>query len=135
MGGLFNAVSGGLSKFVKAWLLPSATAVILFAFFVLPLLDDWAFVGRINSYTEVQRGLILAFSSILLAFLSSYSSTYIYRLLEGYSWPKALATRAVTKQRRLYASLKESAEQAQGLDEVSYNDGEDQLWRAELAFE
>jgi ABC-type multidrug transport system fused ATPase/permease subunit len=135
MGGLFNAVSGGLSKFVKAWLLPSATAIVLFAFFVLPALEDWKLVARINSLSEVQRGLVLASSVLLLALLSSYSSTYIYRLLEGYSWPNALATRAVRSQRRLYAALTEEAERDQGVEDASDNEGKDQRWRGELAFE
>jgi hypothetical protein len=135
MGGLFNAVSGGLSKFVKAWLLPSTAGVVLFSFFVLPALDNWELVARINSRSDVERGLILGFSSLLLAFLSSYSSTYIYRLLEGYSWPNASATRAVRKQRRLYASLKEAADRAQGTGGGSEREDKEQLWRAELAFE
>jgi ABC-type multidrug transport system fused ATPase/permease subunit len=135
MGGLFNAVSAGLSKFVKAWLLPSATAVVLFAFLVLPILDDWELVVRINSLGNVERGLLLAFSIVLLALLSSYSSTYIYRLLEGYSWPNKVAARAVQKQQHLYDSLKEAAAPAQGADSTSDNEGEAQRWRAELAFE
>jgi hypothetical protein len=135
MGGLFNAVSGGLSKFVKAWLLPSAAGVVLFSFFVLPALSDWKFVAHINSRSEIERGLVLAFCSLLLAFLSSYSATYIYRLLEGYSWPNALATRAVRKQRRLHALLREVAELAQGAVGSSEKEAEDPLWRPELAFE
>jgi hypothetical protein len=135
MGGVFDTVSGGLSKFVRAWLLPSATAVGVFSFVVLPALEDLEIVSRLNSLSEVPRGLILAFCSLLLAFLSSYGSTRIYRFFEGYSWPRTLADRAVKRQKQAQADLKAAAARLHEEPADEADTAKEPAWYAELAAE
>jgi hypothetical protein len=140
MGGVFYAVSGSISKFVRAWLLPSAVGVGLFSFLILPALNDLSIVQRLNELGRVERGLTLTVSALLLAFLSSYCSTSIYRFLEGYSWPKALAIRAVKRQQAVYKSLKTAAlgdpavGDQEGIEKADQGDREPS-WYAELAVE
>jgi hypothetical protein len=137
MGGLFTAASGSLSKFVKAWLLPSATAVSVFAFLLLPVVKDVPLVARIYALSNVERGLVLAFSILLVAFLCSHKSTAIYRCLEGYSWPKPLATWATNRQLERHRSLWAAADGSNGVaGEMPGKGGSnEQAWRTELDVE
>jgi hypothetical protein len=137
MGGLFTATSGSLSKFVKAWLLPSATAVCLFAFLLLPVVKDVPIISRIYALSDIERGLVLAFSILLTAFLTSHKSTAIYRLLEGYTWPKPLAAWATNRQMKHHKALWAAADDP--IDDTgeapSKTESSDQAWHLELAVE
>jgi hypothetical protein len=135
MGGLFSAASGSLSKFVKAWLLPSAVAVGVFVFLLLPVLKGIPLVARLYALSEVERAVALAFSILLVAFLCSHSATAIYRVLEGYSWPKPLRTWATNRQVQHHKSLWAAANNADAGEKPDQTNSSDQTWSAELKLE
>jgi hypothetical protein len=90
MGELFKALSGGLWRFVYAWLLPSAITVSVFALVLFPQLSDLPVAKDISRQPDTARALILAFAALSVSVLLALNSVPLYRLLEGYTWPKSL---------------------------------------------
>lgn len=93
MGDLFKAITGGLARFVYAWMVPSAIALGLFWIFLLPrvrtapLLRD---LVRAGDSGLVGSALVFALAVLVLSVLFAYTSLPIYRVLEGYNLPPPL---------------------------------------------
>jgi hypothetical protein len=97
----FQDLSGGLARFIYAWIVPSATTVALFALLVLPDLSSRApsFVKAVTGSSS-QTLAALSIAVLLLSVLFAYASLPIYRLLEGYTLP-ARAARSLRRRRLL----------------------------------
>ena len=121
MGDLFKALTGGLSKFIFAWIVPSVITLGLFSLFVLPRVNDlypFEEVIATSKGSPATATLIFSFFVLVLSMLFAYSSLPIYRLLEGYSLPKRLQARLIRRHLRAWHRLKWQEQRALDLDEV-----------------
>lgn len=108
MGDLFKAVSGGLARFVFAWLMPSFIALGLFVLYVLPDVQTLAAVQPIvqpAASSGITAALIFAFLVLTLSVLFAYASLPIYQLLEGYTLPGPLRRAGARRHRGKYTRL------------------------------
>lgn len=87
-----KALAGGLWRFVYAWILPTAMVAGVFVVVVFPVTLDLPWVGDLASRVARQplgtRVAIFTSSIVALAILLALNSAPLYRLLEGYSWPR-----------------------------------------------
>jgi hypothetical protein len=120
---LFKALSGGLSRFVLSWILPSAVAVGVFVLIVLPEVrqEKWAPAALDEPADGLAGAMVFTLVVVLLAVLFAFASLPVYRFLEGYTLPKRLA-RVLRKRRvrdwhrlRLLAELEIPGSAAHGL--------------------
>lgn len=121
MGDLFKALTGGLARFVFAWIVPSVVTLGLFSIFVLPRVGDLYPFDRLIDLSEdssAAAALLFAFFVLVLSMLFAYSSLPIYRLLEGYSLPKRLQTRLIRRHVRAWHRLKWQEQRALDADDV-----------------
>jgi hypothetical protein len=107
---LFKTLSGGLAKFVYAWLLPSILTVLVLRIFVTPVIpSDRA--GPLNPVKEfasegtAEELVTLTVAAFSLSLLVALGSLQIYRLLEGYTLPRFLRRPLLSRQRRKLAKL------------------------------
>ena len=109
MGDLFKALSGGLARFVFAWMMPSVITLGLFVVFLLPEVSNhWPFsvIAQISSEGALAAGILFSFLVLVTSILFAYASLPIYRLLEGYSLPPRLRRRLQRRHIRIWRSLK-----------------------------
>ena len=109
MGEFFKAVSGGLARFVFAWLSPSFISLGLFAIFVLPDLRDFGQKKGLlipGSKSGVPGFLVFFFLALTLAVVFAYASLPIYRFLEGYTLPRPLRELLTKRHKRKFVRLK-----------------------------
>jgi hypothetical protein len=102
---LFKDLSGSLARFVMAWLVPSASAVAVFAVVVLPDLQALAPSAQVAGNQPLQAALLFSVAVLILSVLFAYGSLPIYRFLEGYSMPAILARRLVKRRLREWYRL------------------------------
>src|SRR5262249_20273974 len=62
-------------------------------------------VERINAQSDVSRVLILVFTGLVLALFMAFNAGLLYRVLEGYRWPKRLAERRTARWLRKWTAL------------------------------
>jgi len=110
MGDLFKALTGGLARFVFAWMMPSIVTLGVFSIFLLPEVKGiWPFdiLDRVSASGPLAGGVLFAFMVLLFSILFAYASLPIYRVLEGYSLPSRLQrwlrSRHIREWRRLKA--------------------------------
>lgn len=121
MGDLFKALTGGLARFVFAWIVPSVITLGLFSLFVLPRVKNlypFEEVLGLSKDSPATAALLFSFFVLVLSMLFAYSSLPIYRLLEGYSLPKRLQARLIRRHLRAWQRLKWQEQRALDLDEV-----------------
>lgn len=100
MGDLFKALTGSLSRFVFAWMIPSVVTLGVFWLFLFDAVHEvWPFreIASAGKSDPVESGLLFVFFVLVLSILFAYSSLPIYRPLEGYSLPARVKA---TMQRR-----------------------------------
>jgi hypothetical protein len=104
---LFKTLSGGIAKFVLAWILPSALTVGLFVWLVLPAIrsTQWGhtLVGKMPQ--GVEGVAVFTLVVFALAVVIALSDLQIYRLLEGYTLPAAWSRRLRARQVREWHRL------------------------------
>ncbi|MCH9020304.1 MAG: hypothetical protein IIA73_08065 [Proteobacteria bacterium] len=105
MSDILKGLTGGGWIFLSAWIFPSAIALGAFWLIVFPDVKDLPFLAEIGALTVAQQGLVVAFSAMACGFTLSAASTPLYRLLEGYTWPKYLRDLGVERQRERKQSL------------------------------
>jgi hypothetical protein len=101
--------AAGKSLFpLLAWIFPSALAVLGLWFVTLPMTKDagWPIADAIADLKGAEAISWLTGISITLGVVLNVMSTPLYRLLEGYSWPKSLRQLAVERQKRKYRALR-----------------------------
>ncbi len=109
MNDIFKTVSGGIARFVFAWVLPTLISAGLFTLFVLPgirqgwlhepltpapLRDSWS------------APLIFGFGVLMLSTVQAYAALPIYQVLEGYRLPKQVQKFLRRRQLREYERLR-----------------------------
>jgi hypothetical protein len=87
---LFKSLSGGIARFVLAWLTPSVIALGLFCIFVLPGISDTAVFKPLTQSSSTVELAQFAFFAFTLSVVFAYASLPIYQVLEGYRLPGAL---------------------------------------------
>jgi hypothetical protein len=125
VGNLFKDLTSGFSSFVLSWLVPSAVVVSLFSLFDYPSIVN----GQPQSHTKgqpppetwvsplrsfVSSGALAATAAfalavVVLALVTSLASRPLYRLLEGYTLPKAIKRPMLIRQHRRYRRLRIAA--------------------------
>lgn len=101
--------AAGKSLFpLLAWIFPSALAVLAVWFITLPMIKaaGWQIPASIAALSGTEALSWLTGLSIALGVVLSAMSTPLYRLLEGYSWPKFLQKKGVEWQKQKYRALR-----------------------------
>ena len=110
MSSFLTALSGNLARFVYAWLMPSATAVAIFAAFVLPYAPGP--VALPKDAATLEAALLFILVVLILSLLFAYVSLPIYRFLEGYTMPRWLARPLRKRRLREWYRLHQTVERA-----------------------
>lgn len=101
MADFLNALSKGLARFVYAWLGPAIVTVSTFALLVLPDVQrKWPTIRLRGRGITFEKGFLFAFAVFTLSVLFAYAAQPIYRLLEGYPFPKWLRRSLIRRHRR-----------------------------------
>src|SRR6266481_4839483 len=109
MSDLFKAISSSFSRFVYAWMLPSALTVGVFIIFLQRLVRKASPIEPILAAAHQNRlsaGVVIAFAVITLSVLFAYTSRPIYEFLEGYTLPMCLQRRLRNRRLREWQQLK-----------------------------
>jgi hypothetical protein len=116
MADLIKTLSENIWKFVYAWVLPACIAVGTFVLLVFPALEDVSvFHGLVETTNRniasrsIGLFLICLAIALVLALLLALNSTPLYRLLEGYAWPKWAFEAGRKRQIDRWKKLKETA--------------------------
>jgi len=117
MSSFFAALSGGLTRFIYAWLMPAAVVVVVFGLLVLPYASPnrLSLSAKGTSTTEVV--LVFVLSVMVLSVLFAYTSLPLYRFLEGYTMPRRLKQPLLRRRYREWYRAREPLER--------YLDGDD----------
>jgi len=136
---LLKALTGGPWSFLVSWVLPCAIGISALLILVLPVLDAPARPAATASApspavpppprppatlapgapTEgpaetVTIAVVVGFLALALGIVMSAMSVPLYRLLEGYSWPRALQDLGVNRHLRRKSRLEELAAKETG---------------------
>ncbi len=87
--------AAAFGRFIPAFLLPSVVAVGLFAFAVLPAVDDRPPFERIESLDVAERLAALGVGALLIALVTAIITPAIHGVLDGYTWHGRLYDRRV----------------------------------------
>jgi len=123
---ILKGLLGGNWSVLVAWIFPAALAVSLIALVAYPMVDGLQFAAPIRQLhlDAATAGLIVAGAAVALGLLMNASSTFLYRVLEGYAWPSE--TLKELRQKRhttIRYRLSEQAEiEAQGRRERAKNE-------------
>jgi hypothetical protein len=109
---ILGGLIGGARRLLFGWTLPSALVIALYAILASPALGGIRIVGKVEAMDAATRGLILAFSALGLGITLSAISTPLYRLLEGYTWPRRLQRWGIRRQTTKKRYLQTRAESA-----------------------
>jgi hypothetical protein len=92
---LVPGAAAAFGRFVSAFLLPSAVAAGLFAFWVLPAVEERSPFRRTDSLGAAERLAALGVAAVLLALVTAVMTPAIHGVLEGYIWKGRLYARRV----------------------------------------
>ncbi len=102
MSDLLKGLSGGGWVSLYAWMFPSALFMGALWLLVYPdvraQLTDYAVVAALRSLDATGRGVALALFTAALGLGLNAISTPLYRVLEGYSWPRRCRTWSTQRQ-------------------------------------
>jgi hypothetical protein len=116
MSDILSGLAGGVRALLVGWIFPSIITVALFAFLVLPSLNDLPVLKDIVGLSPATQTLVLGFLAVALAVILSALQTQLYRLLEGYAWPRALRQSLIEKRRDEKRQLEREADRTSGLE-------------------
>lgn len=107
VGDLFSGLSNSLLRFVYAWFVPAVTVVVAAAAILYPPLAHKFRLAPISGVgSVVTAGFVGLFAVFVLSVLFALSSLPIYRLLEGYTIPAAIARPLRRRQVRRWMTLR-----------------------------
>jgi hypothetical protein len=111
---IFDSVTSSLSQFVLGWTIPSAVAIAIFALFDFPAVADRAPFNTLQRAAAIGNGLglvaVFTIFVVTLSVLFAYTNRPIYHLLEGYTGPRALRSRLLRKQLRVWGRMRRMAD-------------------------
>lgn len=117
MSDLLNGIISSLSQLLLNWVWPILLASLIFCYLlVLPTFTDVA----ANLFTEIgaAAALLLAFGSLTAGFVMSALSTSLYRVLEGYYWPRPMRGWGRRRQEARYRKLLSESERVAGVEQA-----------------
>ncbi len=118
---ILKGLASGRWAFFVAWVLPGAIAVAAFAFVIFPAIDHLPVLADVASLQPVEKSLVLAFSPLVLGVVLNASSTPLYRLLEGYTWPKPIRDWGTGRQKSRKRKLEQLVKDQSGVEqELAY---------------
>jgi hypothetical protein len=106
MSDLFKGLAGGGLAGLTAWILPSGFVLGLFWLVVYPQMR--AHYQPFDQLTANNKLLLWVFAAVVLGVLLQALSTPMYRILEGYWWPRRCQERGVAKQSARKSALREA---------------------------
>ncbi len=117
MSSILSGLIAGGWPFLVGWIFPSAIAVGLIAFLIVPSLAHLGLVQALLQLTAAERTAVLAGVALALGLILSALQTPLYRVLEGYLlWPPSVAAKArarqLAKKERLRAQRQGTGDQA-----------------------
>lgn len=105
---VLKTLTGSISKFVLAWLLPSVITLGLTTVFVLPHIKKAPFLKPVldaGAGSPATGALVFSLLAVSSAVLFAYASLPIYRVLEGYALPGPLRRWLLRRQLRRWTRL------------------------------
>ncbi|MDE3110840.1 MAG: hypothetical protein KGL02_12980 [Acidobacteriota bacterium] len=98
---VLKGIAGKVWLPLLAWIFPSALGVLAIWFLILPLMNEasWTVATKAENLSAGEASSWLVGASLVLGILLYALSMPLYRLLEGYSWPRPLRVWAVAQQR------------------------------------
>lgn len=108
MADLLSGIKSG-GPLLSAWVFPSAVALAVLYFVALIPTGLDATLG-LRGLTTTDQALALAVASSAIGLAMSALSTPLYRLLEGYLWPKRLQAIATARQLKRRSALRRLAD-------------------------
>lgn len=109
MSDLLKSLTGGISRFVFAWILPSALTLGLIRIFLVKFMAGTGPVTVVANEAGSGTGAfvaIFALATLIMAVIAAYTALPLYRLLEGYHLPKGIATTLRNRHIREWRRLK-----------------------------
>jgi hypothetical protein len=92
-------LAGGWSL-VAGWILPTAINALVFGLFVLPSLHAISIFGNLSRSGLTERSLAILSVAVVGGLVLSALQVPLYRVLEGYLWPAAIAREMRNRQLR-----------------------------------
>jgi hypothetical protein len=114
MTNIFSALSGGLTKFLYAWILPSAITVTVFLALVLPYVPGGPSRATLLETPPLAASLVLVLGILGLSVVFAYASLPVYRFLEGYTMPDWWRRRLTRRRTREWHRLRHRFELTAG---------------------
>jgi hypothetical protein len=102
----------GKSAFLIPWLFAALLFVGAGALFLFPAAQRHGLDIGLRSLSEAALGLLLAAATIALGIVISSASTPLYRVLEGYSWPRRFRDWGIRRQRERRTRLESKYKKA-----------------------
>jgi hypothetical protein len=118
MSNIVASVTAGAWVLLVGWIFPSAITVALFGFLVLPSLVHLPVLSDLSTLSATSQTLVLAFVAIALALVMFAAQTRLYRLLEGYSWPRPLRLAKIAKQVEEKRRLADEVSRTSGVEKA-----------------
>lgn len=110
MADLLKSLTKGWGLPLYVWMFPCALFVGAFWLFIYPEVQGLDILGDFAALTTAEKGGLTGAVVVFLGLTMMSLSTPLYRLLEGYSWPKCLRDLGVECQREKKKALKEAQE-------------------------
>jgi hypothetical protein len=99
-------LSGGWSL-VAGWILPTAINALIFGLFVLPSLHAVSVFNNLSRSGLPERSLVILGVAVIGGLVLSALQVPLYRVLEGYVWPAAIARESRNRQLRMKRILQD----------------------------
>lgn len=125
----YEAVSGGVGRFVQSWFMPSLIMIGLVAFLLFPAVDEMEPFTRIGGLSGAERAGLILLLALTLALLLSSSSTPLYRVLEGYRLPSKWADRKRNEHKAARTKLRDDIAQMEQDDAIRIGIAHEELDR------
>jgi hypothetical protein len=109
---ILRGLAGGGWLFLFSWVLPGGIVIGTFALMVLPYLAHLPLLRNVAMMGGAQKLLVVAGSSLVVGALLQATSTSLYRLMEGYSWPSWLRQWSERRQHAKKRELQRQLDQA-----------------------
>lgn len=112
---LLSGLTAGGWGLLAGWIIPTAVAVSLVAYLVIPELP-WEFAEEVGELSSGEQAAALAFTAVGLGVVLNALQAPLYRLLEGYVWPASVRDRAIARHTNRRAELRNQLANASGLE-------------------
>src|SRR5713226_5846165 len=108
MTNFFKDIANNLGRFIYAWMVPSAVTIGVIIVFLLPPIKAQfrTFPSALSPTGPFAASAVFLLTVLTLSVLFAYASLPLYRLLEGYTLPRALKGLLLRRQTRRWLVLR-----------------------------